>query len=240
MSSGEARGDAVMCGASGERDEQAGEPPPDSPIEIDLYCLKCGYNLRGLSGDPVRCPECGCHSSREDLACPPEMVGARMRRMEISGLVCWLIVALTVTLVAAAFLFKEAAFGVCALCAAPVPWLIAATEFKNGSLGERGWRRALAYNHAYWLGICSPLAIPGAVYVVTLIASDSRNPHASASMNGVDAVLLTSALIAAVAIMVQVFKKLNPPRRAMLRRLVYPCVRFEVEALRKLDAEDTR
>ncbi len=26
-------------------------------IEGDLYCPKCGYNLRGLTSD--RCPECG-------------------------------------------------------------------------------------------------------------------------------------------------------------------------------------
>jgi hypothetical protein len=24
----------------------------------DINCLECGYNLRGLLGDPVRCPEC--------------------------------------------------------------------------------------------------------------------------------------------------------------------------------------
>jgi hypothetical protein len=33
------------------------EPPP--ALDRHLYCLTCGYNLRGLSGDPLRCPECG-------------------------------------------------------------------------------------------------------------------------------------------------------------------------------------
>lgn len=37
---------------------------PTSEIDFDLFCLTCGYNLRGLRGDPVRCPECGDdHSS---------------------------------------------------------------------------------------------------------------------------------------------------------------------------------
>lgn len=27
--------------------------------DTDRYCRLCGYNLRGLSGDSVRCPECG-------------------------------------------------------------------------------------------------------------------------------------------------------------------------------------
>lgn len=31
---------------------------PASVEDIDLYCLQCGYNLRGQSGDPRRCPEC--------------------------------------------------------------------------------------------------------------------------------------------------------------------------------------
>ena len=33
--------------------------PAVSRDDRDLYCLQCGYNLRGLSGDPRRCPECG-------------------------------------------------------------------------------------------------------------------------------------------------------------------------------------
>ena len=39
-------------------------PPlaPDGAIAADVFCLNCGYNLRGLTGDPVRCPECG-HSN---------------------------------------------------------------------------------------------------------------------------------------------------------------------------------
>lgn len=42
-----------------------GDPPPSPTfpesrtIDFDLPCLECDYNLRGLSGDPIRCPECG-------------------------------------------------------------------------------------------------------------------------------------------------------------------------------------
>lgn len=39
--------------------------------DIDLYCLKCGYNLRGLSGDPRRCPECGGLNAMELLLAKP-------------------------------------------------------------------------------------------------------------------------------------------------------------------------
>ena len=30
-------------------------------------CLKCGYRLRGLDGDPIRCPECGHVNPTSDL-----------------------------------------------------------------------------------------------------------------------------------------------------------------------------
>jgi hypothetical protein len=36
--------------------------PDDSPIEVirrDIACPACGYNLRGLQGETVTCPECG-------------------------------------------------------------------------------------------------------------------------------------------------------------------------------------
>src|SRR4051812_29675363 len=29
------------------------------PADAGLFCLGCGYDLRGLSGDTARCPECG-------------------------------------------------------------------------------------------------------------------------------------------------------------------------------------
>jgi arginyl-tRNA synthetase len=41
--------------------------PPATPLDRDLYCPTCGYNLRGLSGDPIRCPECGRHMPRSEL-----------------------------------------------------------------------------------------------------------------------------------------------------------------------------
>lgn len=40
---------------------------PTTEIDFDLPCLTCGYNLRGLRGDPVCCPECGSNNSRLEL-----------------------------------------------------------------------------------------------------------------------------------------------------------------------------
>lgn len=40
-----------------------GEPT----VGIDVPCDSCGYNLRGLSGEWIRCPECGRHRSWESI-----------------------------------------------------------------------------------------------------------------------------------------------------------------------------
>jgi hypothetical protein len=55
--------------------------PPDDLTDVDLYCLRCGYNLRGLSGDPRRCPECGNPNSVSRSTMPESLVGAELRRM---------------------------------------------------------------------------------------------------------------------------------------------------------------
>jgi len=39
--------------------DRASPSPAPATADADLYCLSCGYNLRGLAGDPIRCPECG-------------------------------------------------------------------------------------------------------------------------------------------------------------------------------------
>ena len=51
-------------------------------MQQDLYCLDCGYNLRGLDGDPVRCPECGHDNRRGDLLVPAAAIKRALRRLE--------------------------------------------------------------------------------------------------------------------------------------------------------------
>ena len=59
-----------------------------SVIDVDLYCLVCGYNLRGLSGDPVRCPECGDFNDRTELGIPQPVIKAALNQMETTPTVC--------------------------------------------------------------------------------------------------------------------------------------------------------
>ena len=64
-------GSAVNEGSERERIE-AGFRREDA----DFYCLHCAYPLRGLPGDPIRCPECFCLNPRSKL------LVVRIRRFE--------------------------------------------------------------------------------------------------------------------------------------------------------------
>lgn len=71
---------------------------PERPVGLideDLYCMHCGYNLRGLSGDPVRCPECGVFNERGELVVPASMIKQALRDMETApslAVACFVII----------------------------------------------------------------------------------------------------------------------------------------------------
>lgn len=46
----------------------SGAPPDAVPVAIDVACPGCEYNLRGLLGPVVDCPECGLRSDVPELA----------------------------------------------------------------------------------------------------------------------------------------------------------------------------
>lgn len=50
----------------------------------DLYCVECGYNLRGLTGEVLRCPECGTNNPLTDLAPAASAIQRHIRNMERS------------------------------------------------------------------------------------------------------------------------------------------------------------
>ena len=92
---------------AGRRPEQLITSTPDGAIDEDLYCMTCGYNLRGLSGDPVRCPECGGLNSLGVIAVPATYIRSALRHME------------TAPTLGVAFALGA---GVCVLLAGLLPW----------------------------------------------------------------------------------------------------------------------
>lgn len=65
-----------------DADIAAAAADADTPIETDFFCTHCKYNLRGLRGDPVRCPECGVWNARGILFLPPEYIRSAVRSVE--------------------------------------------------------------------------------------------------------------------------------------------------------------
>ena len=214
----------------GARTERPPTPAPQEPINEDLYCLHCAYNLRGLSGNPVRCPECGKLNTRDDLDCPPKMVGRRARRMETAAALCFLSVTGFLGSVVFSLLSGEYGCFWCASILAPLPWAIGSTEFKNGCLAETGWMRVLLRNHGY--------------LTVMLCIALTTWALGSAAVWGIDSLVhpgstltwrhcLWGAGLALVALLwTRALTKFNRPREAAIDRLARAAVRYEVRVTR--------
>ncbi|MFO0973228.1 MAG: zinc ribbon domain-containing protein [Phycisphaerae bacterium] len=50
--------------------------------DTDIYCLECGYNLRGLTGEPRRCPECGHLNPLGEAILPAALIRAQLDALE--------------------------------------------------------------------------------------------------------------------------------------------------------------
>jgi hypothetical protein len=138
-----------MSGAQPENPNPPSEAAPGAAIEIDLYCLHCGYNLRGLSGDPVRCPECGNWNPIGDVEIPAPIIKKQLQRMETAPTVSVLGLLLMVpVLTASAIVLRagdtEAAVRllIAALAGATV-WLFGILRFRSSCLDRPGWLVAL-------------------------------------------------------------------------------------------------
>jgi hypothetical protein len=147
---------------------QAGSKPapPDPSTDIDLYCLYCGYNLRGLSGDPRRCPECGKLNPVGDLVVPAEAISFQLRRMETWPTLC--VASSLLILIFSPFqvtaLFSLAGGSDKALCSMTVLlvalaiWTIGAFKFRSACMARPGWLSVLVEYHAWGIGLTALLA----------------------------------------------------------------------------------
>jgi hypothetical protein len=57
--------------------------PPDAPIDKDLPCIRCGYNLRTLASNG-NCPECGTPAWRTRLERPDVRAFRRFERVRLA------------------------------------------------------------------------------------------------------------------------------------------------------------
>ena len=160
-------------------------PPPGPPttpaLDRDLYCLTCGYNLRGLSGDPVRCPECGNLNPLGEVEIPAELISRQSRRLRVLPVLCVLVAVAGTSLVASLVWFlwtvspalppRAGSLFCCPgaiLVGVLLLWGVLVASFRDSCQGKPGWSVALAKYHLYglfWLSLLGSLI--GAVGWVT-------------------------------------------------------------------------
>ncbi len=138
---------------------------PDLALDEDLYCLTCGYNLRGLYGDPVRCPECGELNDLGTAAIPAEFIRRGLREMETAPTYCTAFALMIAACLAFVLLtnWPQSACPGAALVGLLVAWSTGYREMKSRYHDRPGWRRILVDFHVATL-LCT-IAIPAVISV---------------------------------------------------------------------------
>jgi hypothetical protein len=150
---------------------QPGSPSP--PQDLDLYCLECGYNLRGLSGDPRRCPECFHLNPVGDAELSAEVISRQLRRMETAPALCvgsFVVgAAMAVPTIATILEARNANTSFCCggtLLVPAIVWLGGISEFATSCMGKPGWFRVLMRYHFY--GVTMAAIVVAAVAGIAL------------------------------------------------------------------------
>lgn len=114
-------------------------------IDEDLYCLACGYNLRGLSGDPVRCPECGYVNDLGTIRIPADLIRKALRNMETAPTACvgCALGACLGVLMLVAVGRDASMVGTVLLVACAAGWWAGRVMMRKQFDGQAGWKRIL-------------------------------------------------------------------------------------------------
>ena len=224
-----------MSDSSGEPGALTPAPENDAPIKTDLYCLECGYNLRGLSGDPVRCPECGNFNPVALIEVPADAIRRQLRKMESAptlSVVGMLLAALfTVPLVIMLFHGKSSEGILCptvALSLGLLLWIGGVARFWGSCLGKAGWLAALLRFQAVAVVLIAGIGVTfGAGFKLALAVGWS--PHGSGK-----------TLMLMLMIMVLVIAAVSWLLRPLHRWLKTPMERLQREVAVEIARESVR
>lgn len=179
----------------------------------DLYCIGCGYNLRGLTGDPRRCPECGRENSLESLLLPAVAINRQLRRLESAPTWCFAAVLLVsvglwLTLGPSHRAVPFAPLGFITVAAGLAIWLLSARAFAQSCLHCPQWKSALWHFHLYAVGIfaAAHAALFGSCFFSINAFGGSGSPLRSPT---VAALLAISAWTLMIVVIQRLYRRLR-------------------------------
>lgn len=160
-----------IFGDSGaENDSPVVATAPDGAIVENIYCLQCGYNLRGLSGDPVRCPECGEKNSLGSAAIPARHIEKALRNMETAPAWCAVfsvLAALFLTLASLRISSESVRNCLTGGTVSVLVWWWLCRKTKSEFNGQPGWRRILISFHVFAaFSVAETLAVCNVSYTI--------------------------------------------------------------------------
>lgn len=126
-----------------------------------LYCPSCGYNLRGQIGDPVRCPECGVQTTRQELIIPAWAITRALRLMEGSPTACvgCAIACLTCVGLASIPIADSPIVEMSLAALFALGWFAARARMRQVFGNQPGWSRVLRDFHIAALFAMMPLTV---------------------------------------------------------------------------------
>lgn len=114
-----------------------------NPLDFDVACLSCGYNLRGLGGDPVRCPECGRGNPIHVFEVSEAQVYAQLRKLESPATICLVLTVITLAALILAIKYENIGCLLPVLVPVLFVWPALAREFQDSCRNHPRWFVAL-------------------------------------------------------------------------------------------------
>ena len=208
----------------------------NAPDDEDLYCITCGYNLRGLHTDPRRCPECGAVHTVEELRLPADLVSRQLWQLEACPK--WSVGGLWLTAAGLIPIAMRVGAGLCGgfvLVLGLAIWLVGALGFAQACRYKRGWWRVLLYYYVVWS--LAGGAVLGYFWAAGAVKNQAlRSTLQLVGLSGILVAIIAGAVARSMRLSVPTLHWLDQPRKnleSFAREVAVTMARHELAARRQ-------